>query len=65
MVSRLVAEAFCANPDPENAKTVHHRNSDTNDNRAENLTWLSFEDNMHEYSKRKRSEKNDNEKANP
>ena len=58
-----MAEAFCENPDPENATTVHHRNANTNDNRAENLTWMSFEDNMQEYSKRKRSEKNDSEKA--
>ena len=54
MVSRLVAEAFCANPDPENARTVDHIDGDTKNNKADNLRWLSFADNMREYSKRKK-----------
>ena len=49
-----MAEAFCANPDPERARTVDHIDGDKENNRADNLRWLSFEDNMREYSKRKR-----------
>ena len=58
LVSRLVAEAFCDNSDPENANTVDHIDGDTLNNCADNLRWLSFADNMKEYSKRKRDEKN-------
>ena len=58
LVSRLVADAFCENPEPENAKTVDHIDGDKLNNRADNLRWLSFADNMREYSKRKRDEKN-------
>jgi hypothetical protein len=54
----LVADAFCENPEPENAKTVDHIDGDKSNNRADNLRWLSFADNMREYSKRKRGEKN-------
>ena len=60
MVSRLVAAAFCANPDPGSATTVDHIDGDTENNRADNLRWLSFADNMREYSKRKREKKNGN-----
>ena len=58
LVSRLVAEAFCDNPDPENAKTVDHIDGNKLNNCADNLRWLSFAENMKEYSKRKRDEKN-------
>ena len=54
----LCAAAFCANPDPGSATTVDHIDGDTENNRADNLRWLSFADNMREYSKRKRDEKN-------
>ena len=57
LVSRLVAEAFCDNPDPDNANTVDHIDGDTLNNCADNLRWLSLADNLHEYSKRKRKEK--------
>ena len=45
LVSRLVAQAFCPNPDPENATTVDHVDHDTSNNRADNLRWLSLHDN--------------------
>ena len=56
-----MAEAFCANPDPERARTVDHIDGDKENNRADNLRWLSFEENMREYYKRKRGENDDRE----
>ncbi len=56
LVSRLVAEAFCPNPDPENARTVDHIDGDKQNNKAENLRWLSLADNMKEWSKRREKE---------
>ncbi|WP_407724760.1 HNH endonuclease [Ruminococcus sp. JL13D9] len=55
-----MAEAFCENSDPENANTVDHIDGNTLNNHADNLRWLSFADNMKEYSKRKRGQKNGN-----
>lgn len=44
-VHRLVALAFVPNDDPVNKVTVNHKNEDKCDNRAENLEWLSHQDN--------------------
>lgn len=39
-VHRLVAEAFL--PNPNNLPQVHHKNHDTNDNRIQNLAWVTI-----------------------
>ena len=46
LVSRLVAAAFCENDDPQTKTTIDHLNSNTLDNRACNLQWTSFEENI-------------------
>lgn len=42
-VHRLVAEAFL--PNPHNLEEVNHKNEIRNDNRLENLEWISVRDN--------------------
>ena len=46
-VHRLVAETFMPNPD--NLPEVHHKNHDTNDNRAHNLAWVTKSEQMDEH----------------
>ena len=58
LVSRLVAEAFCPNSDPEGARTVDHIDGDKENNEAANLRWMSQADNVRECFRRRR-EKND------
>lgn len=51
-VHRLVAEAFCDNPNPEDYNIVNHKNGDKQDNRAINLEWCDVSQNTkHAYEK--------------
>lgn len=43
----LVASAWCENPNPRKNIVVDHINGIKNDNRAENLRWVTQSDNVH------------------
>ena len=40
-VHRLVADAFCINPNPEEYNVVHHKDADVKNNTSENLEWCN------------------------
>lgn len=46
LVHRIVADAFCENPDREKFNVVDHINTDTLDNRADNLRWCDTAGNL-------------------
>lgn len=57
MVHRLVAEAFCENP--YNYTIVHHRDENKHNNSADNLEWVTTQENIKaSLNKRKKAESN-------
>ena len=44
MVHRLVAQAFC--PNPNNYTIVHHKDENKQNNRADNLEWVTTQENI-------------------
>lgn len=51
-IHRLVADTFVYNDDPTNKTTVNHIDGDRNNNKADNLEWVSYSENeKHAYDK--------------
>lgn len=56
MIHRLVAEAFCENPN--NYTIVHHKDGNPLNNNAENLEWTTVYENNQTKNRKKREKKN-------
>ena len=55
-IHRLVADAFIPNDDPNNKITVNHIDGNRSNNKAENLEWTSYSENLkHAYDKLSRT----------
>ena len=50
---RVIAEHFIPNPNPNEFTEIHHINHIRNDNRIENLCWISKADNLRATQNRK------------
>lgn len=61
LVHQLVAKAFVENDNPETKDTIDHINGDKENNRAENLRWLSRADNVRAYYTAKEKGQQNNE----
>ncbi len=46
LMHRLVGKAFVPNDDPENKTEINHKNYKRDDNRAENLEWVTRQENV-------------------
>ena len=45
LLQRVIASQFIPNPDPEHLTEVNHKNHIRNDNRPENLEWVTLQAN--------------------
>lgn len=61
MIHRLVAEAFC--PNPNNYTIVHHKDENKQNNCVDNLEWCTQYENVHKYFDTKPEKYNKSKKS--